>query len=350
MNNTESRETMAIGDDISYSKLIKAASGYAIFFISPDGHIEDWPDTAEHLYRYGSDEVLDEPLDALWADEGEFGNSGSDDTLSELLEQANGGDVTVERWHRRRDGSVFWATTTVAPVLNDVLHGYTVVSYDTTSRKQYERMLEHQNDRLKEFTDILSHDLQSPLATVDGSLALYRHTGDGQYLENVDETVRRMKALVEDLLRVARQGDVVRDPTPTDLGDVIAVARRGTLPRGAVLEYDPVPGLMAEEARLVQLFENVFRNAGDHASENPTVRVGPLADGGFYVEDDGPGVPEEIRHEVFDHGFTTRRGGHGFGLSVVRTIANAHGWDVRVTDGSSGGARFEFTGAEPVDV
>lgn len=48
---------------------------------------------------------------------------------------------------------------------------------------------------------------------------------------------------------------------------------------------------------------------------------------------------------MFDHGFTTRAGGSGFGLSVVRTIVGAHGWDVTATESAWGGARFEMTGA-----
>ena len=75
-----------------------------------------------------------------------------------------------------------------------------------------------------------------------------------------------------------------------------------------------------------------------------TVRVGALADG-FYVEDDGPGIPEDERDEVFAHGYSTQRGGSGFGLAIVEAIADAHEWDVSVGEGADGGARFEVTGA-----
>ncbi len=78
------------------------------------------------------------------------------------------------------------------------------------------------------------------------------------------------------------------------------------------------------------------------------VRVGPL-DHGFYVEDDGPGIPVDIKDDVFDHGFTTAEDGSGYGLSIVRTIAGAHGWDILVTDSDTGGARFEITGVEFLD-
>jgi signal transduction histidine kinase len=69
-------------------------------------------------------------------------------------------------------------------------------------------------------------------------------------------------------------------------------------------------------------------------------------DGGFFVEDDGPGIEPENRDRVCERGYSTSPGGTGFGLSIVAEVAAAHGWDFEITDGSDGGARFEFTGVE----
>ena len=82
-----------------------------------------------------------------------------------------------------------------------------------------------------------------------------------------------------------------------------------------------------------------------------TVALGALSERrGFYVADDGPGVPAGKREEVFDAGHTTSEPGTGFGLSIVSEIAAAHGWTVSVTDTDNGGARFEFDGVEFVGV
>jgi PAS domain S-box-containing protein len=75
------------------------------------------------------------------------------------------------------------------------------------------------------------------------------------------------------------------------------------------------------------------------------VRIGSLPDG-FYVEDNGPGIPENERAEVFETGYSKNPNGKGFGLSIVQTIVEAHGWDIRLTESSEGGARSEFTGVE----
>ena len=82
-----------------------------------------------------------------------------------------------------------------------------------------------------------------------------------------------------------------------------------------------------------------------------TVRVGAsFADDGqlrgFYVEDDGSGISESDRDAVFEHGYTTGADGSGFGLTIVRDIVEAHGWDVHVCESGSGGARFEITGLD----
>ena len=322
-----------------YRQMVESASGYAIFVISCDGHIASWPDTARELYGYDVEDVLDEPFDRLWAK-----RDGSSETVEDLLYEARDGPAEIEQWHVCADGSAFWSTCAISPLPRGGLHGYTVVSYDTTARKQYERMLERQNDRLKEFTDILSHDLRAPLSVVDGRLELYRETGDETHLSTIEATTDRMGTLIEDLLRVARQGKVIQNPEPTDLRPLVRIAERGTIPETATLHYDPVPVLMADGDRLCQLFENLFRNAVEHGGEDVAVGVGPLEDG-FFVEDDGPGIPASIRPNVFDHGFTTHADGSGFGLSVVRTIVGAHGWDVAATESASGGARFEVTGA-----
>jgi signal transduction histidine kinase len=76
--------------------------------------------------------------------------------------------------------------------------------------------------------------------------------------------------------------------------------------------------------------------------------VGALPDG-FYVEDDGPGIPPDERDDVLKSGFTTSDEGTGFGLAIVCQIADAHDWSVEIVEGSEGGARFEFHGAKTTD-
>lgn len=99
----------------------------------------------------------------------------------------------------------------------------------------------------------------------------------------------------------------------------------------------------ADSDRLAELFENLFHNSIVHGREDVTVRVGPLEDG-FYVADDGPGIPPAKRDEVFEMGYSERPHGNGLGLGIVADIADTHEWALTVTESRDGGARFEFTG------
>jgi len=108
-------------------------------------------------------------------------------------------------------------------------------------------------------------------------------------------------------------------------GDGYEVATHSTVESSARTVADP--------SHLQQLFGNRFRNAVEHSTaDSPTVRVGRLLDG-FYVVDDGPGIPESEREQVFESGYTTSDAGTGFGL---RTVSLA--------ESESGGARFEMRG------
>jgi PAS domain S-box-containing protein len=323
-----------------YRRLVEGTVDTAQFVLDPERRVALWPEVAERLYGYESGDVLGNRFEVLFAE-----SKGTPTDVESLLAEAKDGPITAEGWHEKADGSVFWATCTLSPLRNGEFDGYAVTSRDTTSRKQYERMLERRNDRLQEFTDILSHDLRTPLSVIDGRLKLYRETGEPKHLEAIETTTDRMEGLVDDLLRVARQGQVVEEPEPTDVGAVIETAHEGTLPTSAEVLYERVPTIMADADRLVQVFENLLQNSADHGGADVTVRVGPLEDG-FYVEDDGPGVPEADRERVFEHGYTTREDGMGYGLSIVRSVVGAHGWDIRVTGSGTGGARFEITGID----
>ena len=108
---------------------------------------------------------------------------------------------------------------------------------------------------------------------------------------------------------------------------------------------DTAPCIYADETRLQRLLENLFRNAIEHAGDDVTLRVGRLDDG-FFVEDDGLGIPPEQREKVLKAGYSSDEEGTGLGLSIVKTIADAHGWSLSLAEGREGGARFEVTGVD----
>lgn len=122
-----------------------------------------------------------------------------------------------------------------------------------------------------------------------------------------------------------------------------ATVATGTVTLEAPIDWT----VMADRRRLQQLFENLQRNAIEHGGESVTVTVDSLADG-FYVADGGPDIPADGRGQVFEMEFSTSDEGTGLGLSIVKQIAEVHGWQIRIEESDSGGARFEIRGVTVV--
>ncbi|MFB6300255.1 MAG: PAS domain S-box protein [Halobacteriales archaeon] len=212
------------------------------------------------------------------------------------------------------------------------------------NRADREAALERQNEQLERFASIVSHDLRDPLNSANAQVALARNEHDNEYLEELAAIHDRMEEIIEDVLTLTKQGRIVGDPTTIDFETVIEEAWTVTGTEAASIETaDDLGAINADPERLRTLLENLFGNAIRHVGEDVTVRVGRLTDrAGFFVEDDGSGIPEEERDQIFDYGYTTNTDGTGLGLSIVKEIGEAHGWTVQVTDGQTGGARFEF--------
>ena len=262
----------------------------------------------------------------------------------------------------------------------DVSLAETVAAHTTTAldRIERERELERQNEQLEEFASIVSHDLRNPLSVAQGHLELSRAARDDEHLETVARAHDRIGALVDDLLVLAREGADAGEFEPIDLPELVAECWENVDTGGATLDVHAETRIRADRSRLAQLLENLIRNGVEHGSTgnrtesgdsvehgstgrraNPddgvehggdgvAITVGAL-DTGFYVADDGPGIPAEERDRVFDSGYSTRADGTGFGLAIVREIADAHGCEIRVIESETGGARFEITGFERPD-
>ena len=226
-----------------------------------------------------------------------------------------------------------------------ILAGNVTYALDRATR---EAELQTQNERLDEFASVVSHDLRNPLAVAQGHLDLLRETHEDEHVDAIGTALDRMEDLVADVLTLARQGQAVGATEPLLLHGVVEDAW-GTVDGDGTLVADLGDArVVADRSRLRQLFENLFRNCVEHAGPAVTVEVGTLPDG-FFVADDGPGIPADQRERVLEPGYTSTGTGTGLGLAIVADIAAAHGWSVEVAGSASGGVRFEFTGVGTPD-
>jgi PAS domain S-box-containing protein len=238
-----------------------------------------------------------------------------------------------------------------------------VVHHDITERRLAEIAVEDRNETLETVAGIISHDLRSPLSVAIARVGML--DGD-EHTETIERSLERMNAIIDDALVLAREGQAA-DTEAVELAAVAADAWAHVETGAATLSVETDRVVVADRSLLEQLFENLFRNAvehgapetalpagdatdgtsaGEHLAASLTVTVGTSEDG-FFVADDGPGVPVEDRDQIFETGFTTdKRTGTGLGLTIVERIAAVHDWTVDVAESAAGGARFEITGVE----
>ncbi|CAI48522.1 receiver/sensor box histidine kinase [Natronomonas pharaonis DSM 2160] len=322
-------------------------AGHAVLITDSKGTIEYVNDAFEEMSGYSAAEAIGQSPSILKSGEHDH------DFYRRLWETVLSGDV----WHgevinERKNGGQYVVDQTIAPITDaGEITGFVAINRDITELKAYERKLEEQNERLQQYGHSVAHDLRNPLTLLKGHLDDFETVADDGPVDpetverrcrDAREVVDRMELLIDDLLTMAEQGQRVLEFETVSLEAVADEAWEQVQTAEADLTVTDSP-IEADPDRLRELLSNLFRNAIEHAGEDIAVRVGPLDFvEGFFVEDDGPGIPPDERDRVLDRGFTTDEEGTGFGLAIVEEIARAHEWTVDVTEGSEGGARFEF--------
>jgi signal transduction histidine kinase len=211
--------------------------------------------------------------------------------------------------------------------------------------------------RQREFVADASHELRTPLTSVLANLDFLAETLEGEQGDAARSALRssqRMGRLVQDLLLLARADAQRAAPhEPLDVGQVLVEA---------AAELEPVTGehaltievghAMVDGSRdeLHRLLLNLMENAVKHTPEGTHIRAGVARENGHVrvsVEDDGPGIPSELRDKVFERfvrGSGDRGGSFGLGLSIVRAVAENHGGTVSLAAAEHGhGTRFVVT-------
>ncbi|QAU13527.1 PAS domain S-box protein [Halorubrum sp. BOL3-1] len=277
------------------------------------------------------------------------GPDTDEESVRELREAIDAEEPTsVELLNYRKDGSEFWNRVSVAPIrdVDGEVTEWVGFQQDITAFKEREVALERQNDRLDSFASIVSHDLRNPLNVAQGRVQLARDaSGDAENLDAALDAIARMESIVERTLALAREGETVGDPEYVALADIADDSWSTVDTASATLSIETDRDVLADPDRLRNLFENLMRNAVNHAGPDVSTRVGDLPDG-FFVEDDGPGIDPAIADSLFEPGESGSAGNTGFGLAIVEEIATAHGWTVEATTGGDGGARFEVRGVD----
>lgn len=321
-----------------------------ITVLTEDGEIAYQSPAVEDVLGYDIDQLRGENV---------FGYVHPDDQTEtaeefhKLVADPDTESTKVEFRFEHSDGSWVWLEALGNEHTGGEMDGYLVNSRDITDRKEYEKRLQTQNEQLDEFAGVVSHDLRNPLNTAAARLELAQDELETPHHEPIGRALDRMERIIDDVLWLARSGREIGDTEPVDFRDAAESAWELVSDRDKdeLTFTGPAPPegrIIADYDRLNHLFENLFANAVEHGGPEVTVYV-ELTDSGFAIADDGPGIPEEDRTDIFEAGFSTIADGSGFGLRIVEQVAQAHDWEIEVVESEAGGARFEVTGVEVLD-
>ncbi len=267
---------------------------------------------------------------------------------------------------RRKDGSVLWGMISSSPILDEdeKFMGALGMVIDVSERKRAELALKKTNEELKNFVDVVAHDLRNPILSVQGFSVLLRKKyeeklGDkgGMYVHQIEDSARQMDRLVSDLLSLSSIGE-----TPADLKYVksseivknVVTSLKDRLQQNGIelVIGDDLPVVFCDAKRIYQVFENLLANAikymGD--TENPKIQIGHEDDGEhhrFYLMDNGIGIDPKHHVKIFEMFQRTDESGNaegtGLGLSIVEKIVSSHGGRIWVESEKGKGATFYFT-------
>jgi PAS domain S-box-containing protein len=300
------------------------------------------------------------------------------DELWETLTQ--GREWRGEFCNRKKNGEIYWEFASISPITDasGAITHYVAVKEDITERKQaeadlrrYTEELEASNAELDAFAHTVAHDLKNPLTTLLGfSLLMESHydkLSPDRIMRNIQiitRTGQKMNNIIDELLLLASVRQVEDVTTrPLDMAAIVDEAMERM--EGMIAEHeatvarpDDWPAAIGYPAWVEEVWINYISNAlkyGGRPEEDipPRVTLGWGADAGadgaqvrFWVQDNGPGLHEEERRQLFTQ-FTrmheTRAQGHGLGLSIVQRIVTKLEGTVGVESQPGEGSRFYFT-------
>lgn len=333
---------------------IVESSDDAILATTLDGRIMTWNPGAERLYGYTRAEVVGKQVSML------HGRRHNDGILFQRI--ANGERVSrLETVNLTKDGRQIDVSLTVSPILDQSgrIVSASTIAHDITDRKLLDRMKD-------DFVGTVSHELRTPLTAIKGFIELVAEGDAGpvtdtqrEFLQIAARNSDKLGVLINDLIDmnlIESQRLEVR-LTPLDLAsvleDVASTFRVMAQTKGLAfrLNVAPLPQVLGDSARLVQVFSNLVSNAIKYTPRGEVGILATATEAGvdITVHDTGIGLSREEHAQLFTRFFRGRSsvvieaGGTGLGLVIARAIVGRHDGKIDVESRPGEGSRFRVT-------
>ena len=367
LNNTQNK----VISNESRNQLILNSALDAVLIISPDGEITFWNEQAEIIFGWKSEEVLGKDFTRIIIPE-RYRNIHNNAMKNH--QEGFGGETIASRLIEfpalHKINEEFPIEFSVLPIYdNGIIINYCSFIRDITLRKQKEEQVALQNKRLlnknselEQFTYITSHDLQEPLLTLMSFSNLlieeYSESLDDEaklYIEFINKSALRMRALVTGLMEYARIGkrDEVKEIDCNQvIRDVLADLSVKIKNTKTKIVVENLPKIIGHETYIRLLFQNLISNAIKFNKEGvkPEIKIEGSeteTEWEFSIEDNGIGIAEKYIDQVF---IIFKRlnndslyKGYGIGLAHCKKIVDIHSGEIQVKSKLGIGSTFSFT-------
>ena len=361
---------------VSQTEPVEGVQDYAIFMLSPQGHIVSWNNGAERIKGYKVDEIIGKHFSCFYPPEA-IAQGKPEEALRKAIEQ---GHSDEEGWRVRKDGKEFWASVVITAIFDKggCLQGFAKITRDMTEAKRSElaiydknlkleenaRDLARSNTDLEAFSYSVSHDLRAPLRHIVGFVELLQRDGRASlpekslaHLTTISKAAKRMGDLIDDLLAFSRIGrsEVKRTEVNLDelVGETLGDFQAETKERNIVWTIHALPTVWADRALLrlvlVNLISNALKFTGGRTEARIEVGCAPAGNGEtvIFIRDNGVGFDPKYTEKLFGvfqrlHSQTEFEG-TGIGLANVQRIIGRHCGRVWAEGVVGGGATFYFS-------
>jgi PAS domain S-box-containing protein len=339
--------------------------GDAVIVTDAQGRVRRMNPVAEELTGWPEDEARGQRLEEVFRIHNRETGAPCQNTVERVLEAGHTVGLTNHTVLVDRQGTRRQIAESAAPVREPggEPRGVVLVFRDVTAKYEQQRELEKKSAEMERFAYAVSHDLKSPLVTIEGFIGTIRKDLEqDRYdrmprdLERVEAATQHMSELLRDLLELSRAGRLDQEREEVQMKDlaveVLDMLQGPILESGAeITVHDDMPAVEANPERIKQVLQNLIENSLKFAGDQETIRVeiGCRQEGAthvFFVRDNGVGIAEERMSEMFEmfQQLEPDAEGTGMGLALAKRIIESH--DGRIWAESRGpgtGTCFLFT-------